>query len=85
MTHNRNYTNYPNTQYNFHTLFMHSAVTEWSGGLYVSPTIAGSRPGGLIAGAWAAMMSLGLEGENTCSFLILLKLHCHSSSILNCA
>ncbi|KAJ4710798.1 Glutamate decarboxylase/sphingosine phosphate lyase [Melia azedarach] len=43
------------------------AVTEWSGGLYVSPTIAGSRPGGLIAGAWAAMMSLGLEGylENT--------------------
>ncbi|XP_042058061.1 sphingosine-1-phosphate lyase [Salvia splendens] len=43
------------------------AVTEWTGGLYVSPTIAGSRPGALIAGAWAAMMSLGLEGylENT--------------------
>ncbi|XP_057530070.1 sphingosine-1-phosphate lyase isoform X1 [Amaranthus tricolor] len=43
------------------------AVTEWSGGLYVSPTIAGSRSGGLIAGAWAAMMSLGEEGylENT--------------------
>ncbi|XP_022733549.1 sphingosine-1-phosphate lyase-like isoform X2 [Durio zibethinus] len=43
------------------------AVTEWSGGLYVSPTIAGSRPGGLIAGAWAAMMSLGQAGylENT--------------------
>ncbi|XXG41559.1 hypothetical protein AAC387_Pa01g1998 [Persea americana] len=43
------------------------AVTEWSGGLYVSPTIAGSRPGGLIAGAWAAMMSIGLKGylENT--------------------
>lgn len=38
------------------------AVTEWTGGLYVSPTIAGSRPGGLIAGAWAAMMSLGEEG-----------------------
>jgi glutamate/tyrosine decarboxylase-like PLP-dependent enzyme len=29
----------------------------------VSPTIAGSRPGGLIAGAWAAMMSLGLNGN----------------------
>ncbi|KAL9225547.1 hypothetical protein vseg_001456 [Gypsophila vaccaria] len=43
------------------------AVTEWSGGLYVSPSIAGSRPGGLIAGAWAAMMSLGEKGylENT--------------------
>lgn len=43
------------------------AVTEWTGGLYVSPTVAGSRPGSLIAGAWAAMMALGLEGylENT--------------------
>ncbi|KAK9188658.1 hypothetical protein WN944_020063 [Citrus x changshan-huyou] len=42
-------------------------LTEWSGGLYVSPTVAGSRPGGLIAGAWAALMSLGQEGylENT--------------------
>lgn len=40
----------------------HSAVTEWTGGLYVSPTIAGSRPGGLIAGAWAALMSLGMQG-----------------------
>lgn len=38
------------------------AVTEWSGGLYVSPTMAGSRPGSLIAGAWAAMMSLGKDG-----------------------
>jgi sphinganine-1-phosphate aldolase len=38
------------------------AVTEWSGGLYVSPTVAGSRPGGLIAGAWAAMMTVGEEG-----------------------
>ena len=37
-------------------------VTEWSGGLYVSPTVAGSRPGGLIAGAWAAMMTIGEEG-----------------------
>ncbi|KMZ73627.1 Dihydrosphingosine Phosphate Lyase [Zostera marina] len=43
------------------------AVTEWTGGLYVSPTISGSRSGGMIAGAWAAMMSTGLEGylENT--------------------
>lgn len=55
--------------YRNHELRKHQfvAVTEWSGGLYVSPTIAGSRPGGLIAGAWAAMMSLGLKGylENT--------------------
>lgn len=30
----------------------------------MSPTIAGSRPGGLIAGAWASMISLGEEGKN---------------------
>lgn len=29
----------------------------------MSPTMAGSRPGGLIAGAWASMMSLGLQGD----------------------
>lgn len=46
-------------------MFVDTTVTEWSGGLYVSPTIAGSRPGGLSAGAWAAMMSLGEEGEQT--------------------
>ncbi|KAF5207518.1 sphingosine-1-phosphate lyase, partial [Thalictrum thalictroides] len=51
------------------------AVTEWSGGLYVSPTIAGSRPGGLIAGAWAAMMALGQEGylENTSKIMEVSK------------
>eukprot|EP00252_Welwitschia_mirabilis_P012007 TRINITY_DN26700_c0_g1_i1.p1 TRINITY_DN26700_c0_g1~~TRINITY_DN26700_c0_g1_i1.p1 ORF type:complete len:555 (-),score=96.70 TRINITY_DN26700_c0_g1_i1:201-1865(-) len=50
--------------YRNHELRKHQfvAVTEWSGGLYVSPTIAGSRAGGLIAGAWAAMMSVGEEG-----------------------
>ncbi|KAF9622279.1 hypothetical protein IFM89_031082 [Coptis chinensis] len=55
--------------YRNHTIRKHQfvAVTEWSGGLYVSPTIAGSRPGGLIAGAWAAMLALGQEGylDNT--------------------
>lgn len=44
-------------------IYVDFVVTEWSGGLYVSPTMAGSRPGGLIAGAWAAMMSLGEEGD----------------------
>lgn len=59
------------------------AVTEWSGGLYVSPTIAGSRPGSLIAGAWAAMMSLGQEGNNVLKMLLLTRILCsikkHSS------
>ena len=40
---------------------------DWSGGLYVTPGFAGSRPGALIASAWATMMALGREGyvENT--------------------
>eukprot|EP00981_Chlorochromonas_danica_P003282 scaffold636_cov170-Ochromonas_danica.AAC.4 len=32
---------------------------DWTGGMYATPTIAGSRSGGLIAQCWASMMSLG--------------------------
>jgi len=35
---------------------------DWPGGLYGSPTMAGTRPGGAIASAWAALMSLGMSG-----------------------
>lgn len=38
------------------------AVTEWTGGLYVSPTATGSRAGGLQAAAWAALLLNGREG-----------------------
>ena len=37
-------------------------VPDWSGGLYTSPGMSGSRSGGIIAAAWAAMVSLGREG-----------------------
>ncbi len=37
-------------------------ATDWPGGLYHSPTMAGSRPGGLSAACWAAMLSIGQEG-----------------------
>jgi glutamate/tyrosine decarboxylase-like PLP-dependent enzyme len=37
-------------------------TTEWPGGLYSSPTFAGSRPGALSAACWAAMTSIGAEG-----------------------
>jgi glutamate/tyrosine decarboxylase-like PLP-dependent enzyme len=37
-------------------------LQEWSGGKYISPGIAGSRSGGLLAAAWASMVSLGREG-----------------------
>ncbi|TDL15304.1 PLP-dependent transferase [Rickenella mellea] len=36
--------------------------SEWPGGVYASPTMAGSRPGSLIAGTWAAMQYMGEEG-----------------------
>jgi sphinganine-1-phosphate aldolase len=38
------------------------ASTEWTGGLYYSPTFAGSRPGALSAEAWAAMVTTGEQG-----------------------
>jgi glutamate/tyrosine decarboxylase-like PLP-dependent enzyme len=37
-------------------------VTDFPGGIYASPTLIGTRPGGPIAAAWAAQQSLGAEG-----------------------
>jgi glutamate/tyrosine decarboxylase-like PLP-dependent enzyme len=37
-------------------------ATDWPGGLYYSPTMAGSRPGALLATAWAAMLAMGEQG-----------------------
>ena len=42
--------------------FQYFSVADWSGGFYVSPTFAGSRPGALIAAAWAAIVSIGESG-----------------------
>lgn len=38
------------------------SFSQWPGGLFVSPSLLGTRPGGAIAGAWAAMVGLGEEG-----------------------
>jgi sphinganine-1-phosphate aldolase len=35
---------------------------DWSGGVYASPSVAGSRPGALIAGCWASLMNMGESG-----------------------
>ncbi|KAJ6476032.1 pyridoxal phosphate-dependent transferase [Mycena vitilis] len=35
---------------------------DWSGGVYASPSLSGSRPGALIAGTWAAMQYMGSNG-----------------------
>jgi sphinganine-1-phosphate aldolase len=37
-------------------------ASDWPGGLYASPGIAGSRSGGLIAATWAAMVTIGESG-----------------------
>jgi sphinganine-1-phosphate aldolase len=38
------------------------AYGDWPGGIYASPTMTGTRPGGAIAAAWAIMKHLGEEG-----------------------
>jgi sphinganine-1-phosphate aldolase len=42
--------------------YQYFKATDWPGGLYFSPTFAGSRPGALSAACWAAMISMGREG-----------------------
>ena len=37
-------------------------ISDWPGGLYFSPTFAGSRPGALSAMCWATLISIGEEG-----------------------
>ncbi|MFX1476522.1 MAG: pyridoxal phosphate-dependent decarboxylase family protein [Promethearchaeota archaeon] len=42
--------------------YQFSVYTDWSGGIYISPSMRGTRPGGAIAAAWAALKSLGTDG-----------------------
>jgi sphinganine-1-phosphate aldolase len=46
-------------------------VSQWTGGIYASPTIAGSRPGALIASCWAVMMAIGKAGYKVAAKRIL--------------
>ena len=38
------------------------AYADWCGGIYVSPSMTGTRPGGAIAAAWATLQHFGQEG-----------------------
>ncbi len=42
-----------------HQIFV---ATDFPGGIYASPTMLGTRPGGPIAAAWAALQVLGEDG-----------------------
>jgi sphinganine-1-phosphate aldolase len=39
---------------------------DWPGGVFGSPLLVGSRPGGSVAAAWMAMMVLGENGVCVC-------------------
>jgi len=51
--------------------YQYFAATDWPGGLYTSPSMAGSRPGGLIAVCWAVMVKMGKQGYLEATRLIL--------------
>jgi glutamate/tyrosine decarboxylase-like PLP-dependent enzyme len=50
---------YRNRDIRRHQFFV---FADWCGGIYASPTMAGTRPGGGIAAAWAAMKAMGEDG-----------------------
>ncbi len=51
--------------------YQYYTVADWPGGLYFSPTFAGSRPGALSAACWAAILSMGESGYLDASRRIL--------------
>ena len=51
--------------------FQYYAIPDWPGGMYFSPTFAGSRPGALSATCWAAMLSMGEQGYRESAARIL--------------
>jgi sphinganine-1-phosphate aldolase len=50
---------------------MYFAYADWPGGLYVTPSTAGSKPGALIAACWVSLMRMGEEGYMTATQSIL--------------
>ncbi len=53
--------NWRNEALREHHIFQFDA-TNWTSGNYRTPTMAGSRPGGAVAAAWAVMHYLGQRG-----------------------
>jgi glutamate/tyrosine decarboxylase-like PLP-dependent enzyme len=50
---------YKNMKYLKHQFFVYA---DWPGGVFASSGLLGTRPGGAIAAAWAAMQVMGEEG-----------------------
>lgn len=53
---------YRNLELLKHQMFVH---TDWPGGVFASPALLGTRPGGAYAAAWAAMQYHGVAGYRT--------------------
>lgn len=59
---------YRNSKIRKYQYFLYS---QWTGGIYASPSVAGSRPGALIAGCWSALMYMGQDGYlQTCKDIV---------------
>lgn len=50
---------YRNMDYLQHQFFV---VVDWPGGVFASPSMPGTRPGGNIAAAWGALNAMGCDG-----------------------
>lgn len=50
---------YRNLDFLRHQFFVH---VDWPGGVFASPSMPGTRPGGAIAAAWAALHAMGRSG-----------------------
>ncbi|XP_004364537.2 sphingosine-1-phosphate lyase 1 [Capsaspora owczarzaki ATCC 30864] len=59
---------YSSEEYRQYQFFTYS---EWPGGLFISPSMCGSRGGGPIAAAWACLLSLGESGYVQSARLIM--------------
>ena len=46
--------------------------SDWTGGMYGSPTLAGSRPGALVVGCWATLINIGKDGYTKFCYDIVL-------------
>ena len=58
-----------------HRRHQYYAQPDWSGGIFISPTMAGSRSGGIIAATWAAMVNHGMDGYRAATADILAVSH----------
>jgi glutamate/tyrosine decarboxylase-like PLP-dependent enzyme len=46
-------------------------LTDWSGGVYASTGLLGTRPGGAYAAAWTALQALGQSGYRTLNTTVM--------------